>query len=120
MAGRIRFDKVVNERGTCQITTTLTSETGAALPGSVLDTCELTLYDEASGTILNDKSGADIKGNVDGAGLLTLILSDLDHAVLNPLRQIERHIALLEWTYASAAKAGRQEVEIDVRNLGKV
>lgn len=120
MADRIRFEQVVAERGTCLLTTTLKSETGAALPGSSLATCELTLYDERTGEVLNGRVNQDIKALVDGAGLLSLLLTDADHLVIDDLRQIETHIGLVKFTYGSPVKQGRQEFELNVRNLSFV
>ena len=107
------------EKTTRIFTTTIKDEAGVAIPGSSLTSLVWTLYSEHTLAVVNGRSAVDIKANVDGSGLLTLILLPADMAILQPSLSEERHRALFEWVYSSG-KEGRHEARITVSNLAKV
>ncbi|MFN0156759.1 MAG: hypothetical protein ACKVRP_01650, partial [Bacteroidota bacterium] len=60
-------------------------------------------------------------GALDVSGNFTLDLSPLDNPVMSStIIGAEHHVLLLEWTYQSGAKAGKQELTLAVKNLSKV
>jgi hypothetical protein len=110
----------IPERTTQKLTFTLKDEAGAAIPGSSLTTCTLTLYDLATGTIINSRDDVDVKSNVDSAGLFSFTFALADMAIQDSTLAVETHVVLIEWTYASGAKRGSYEAELTVRNVSKV
>lgn len=121
----------VNEKCSASYSCVIQDENGTAIPGSSLTTLKLTLYDQASDAIINSRDHQSVLGvdpavlnggKVDASGNFTLALAPEDNPVVGTpvVNGSERHIAPLEYTYASGAKAGRTEVQIDVANLNKV
>jgi hypothetical protein len=112
----------VNEQTTARYTAQIVDETGAALPAASLSTLKLTVYDQASGSVLNSRSQQNVLNangvTVDSSGNLVWVMDPADNAIVGT-RELEAHIALFEWTWAST-KAGRHEVPILVLNLAKV
>jgi hypothetical protein len=84
----------------------------------------LTYYHVADGSIINNREGQDIL-NANGvtfhatSGLLTWTLQPADTVIVLDSYAVERHRALLEWTLNNGV-TGKHEVDILVRNLGKV
>ena len=118
---------VIPERTTQKFTAVIKDENGAAIPAASLTTLTLTLYalDGAqAGTVINSVDDMNIlnanRGTVDGSGNLTLLFVPNDMAILDATLLEERHVALIEWTYASGAKSGRHEIQFRVKNLDKV
>ena len=122
---RITLQDVFDEKKTAKITATLNDEDGDALALANVDTLILTLYEEATETIINSRSGSDIK-NTDGgtlhatSGAFTLTLAPDDMAIVQTDRNKEWHVALIEWTYNSGADDGGKEIAFQVQNLVKV
>jgi len=97
--------------------------------GLTLDSLTLTLYDEATGTIINSRNKQDVL-NANG---VTVNLSgpdvgevawqpdsaDMKIVTLNT-RSPERHIALWEWTWTGGSRYGKREMLIPVEDLSKV
>lgn len=112
------------EETTQRITAVIRDETGAAIPGSALETLTLTLYAlDANLTILNGRDRQDILGenggSVNAQGELVLLLNPEDNAIIDDSVRVERHVALFEWTY-NDGRIGRQELVLKVVNLSKV
>jgi len=99
---------------------TVQDEDGVAIPGSSLDTCTLTLYDQRSREIINTQEDTDIKALVNESGVGSVELAPADTAIVNQRRALEVHVALIQWTYDGGAKAGKHEILHTVRNLAKV
>ena len=115
--------QVAPEKGTLQYSVLLEDEAGAIL-GNTLDSLKLTLYDLSGRTqaIINAIDGIDImntgRGSLDTlTGRWTVTLGPADNIMLNAAQPYERHLMLLQWTYASGAKAGKHEVEFLVRHI---
>lgn len=113
------------EKGSGRLIATITEEDGVTpIPVGTLTTLTLTLYaDDANQTIINGRNAQSILGvnggAVDASGVLTLTLSPADNAIVNTALEVERHIALFEWTWG-VGKAGKYELVLLVRNLAKV
>lgn len=108
------------ERTTRKITTTVTDETGVAIPGGSLTAMTVTLYNEADLAIINGRDHANIVAQVDGSGVLGWVMDPADMAIVDDSLMLEAHRALFEWTWQGGAKAGRYEVQILVSNMAKV
>lgn len=121
-------ERRVNELTTAEYTATITDEDGETpIPLADLSTVTLTLYDEASGSIINSRDDTNVKntGPVTihaTSGLLTWTMAPADNPIVGSVAVggVEKHIALFEWTWDSGNKAGKHEVLIEVVNLGKV
>jgi len=116
----------VRERCTAKYTATIEDESGTALAAASLTTLTLTLYDRETGTIINSRSAQNVLNannvTVSAAGVMVWSMQPADNAIVGSpaAGQPEIHIALFEWTWASGAKAGKYEVQIDVTQLTKV
>ncbi len=122
---RTTLSGVFAEKKTAKITATMKDEDGDALALANVDTMVLTLYEESGGSIINSRDGSDIKNTGGGtlaatSGAFTLTLSPSDMAIIQTTLTVETHVALVEWTYNSAADAGGKEIAFKVQNLTKV
>lgn len=124
MTDRIVLPGTFHEKATTRVTAKITDEAAAALGSAALNTLTLTLYNFADGAIINSRNQQSILnangGVVDASGNLTLTLAPADMVIVDTGLLLERHVALIEWTYAGGLKTGRQEVELMLRNLTKV
>lgn len=118
---------IVAEKTTLRMTALLVDEAGVAIPSIGLSTLTLTLYNRDSATkeIINSVDAVNIlntgRGNVHASsGLLTITLEPNDNAIVDTATDLEWHRALIQGTYGAGAKAFRQEVDFQVRNLNKV
>ena len=113
---------IVNERASALYTAVLKDETGAVIDGTALDSLTLTVYEAASGTILNGRDAQNVKNTngvtITAGGALTWVLDPADNAVLGT-GPSERHVALFIATWASGAKKCPHELTWHVRNLAK-
>ena len=125
-------DRRVNERSSALYTATLNDEKGDPVTVSALATLTVTLYDKATGDIINSRNGQDALNANDvtlhaTSGALTWKMKAADNPINTPATieagDYERHIALFEWTYdmsGSGVGDGKHEVIIDVLSLTKV
>ncbi len=114
----------VNEECTFRITGTLLDEMMQPVPvqGTSINA---TLYDKASGEIINGRDHQDIKntngGSLGADGAFAFVGDPEDSVIVDPtVRGSELHILLIEWGYQVNSKRGKMEVQIAVRNLSKV
>lgn len=124
-AVRTLLATAVPEKSTSLLTGQLVDETGAAIPAAQLTTFALSLYAAISTLpIINSVAAVNIlntgRGTVDSSGNWTITLTPADNAIVGTDPGHERHIALLEWTWAGGTKGGKHEIEFSVRNLDKV
>lgn len=123
-------DRKINERSSGIYSAQLKDENDDAVALAAIGTLTLTLYDKASGDIINSRNAVNaLNANdvtVSSTGALTWKMGAADNQIVSsglPIGRYERHIALFQWTYdisGSGAGAGKHEVIIDVLNLGKV
>jgi hypothetical protein len=124
------------ERTTTRLLLTLTDVDGVtALTNlsSVLTTFALTLFDQATGQIINTRQGQSVK-NANGFSVYDTLQTDpvtgqtynvlgrldpADNAIVGT-GAIETHIAEFTWTWGSPLKTGGGDVAIPVRNRTKV
>lgn len=119
------------ESSSAKLTATIQDEAEAAIPAASLSTLTLTLYDQTTelanpGTttaIINSRYAQDILNangcTVSTGGVMTMTFTPADNIIVNTGKSSERHVALLEYTYAAGLKAGKQEVLIDVWNYSR-
>jgi hypothetical protein len=104
---------VVLEGTTSRLTGLITREDGVT--GFKPDTITLTLYDKATGTVINGRDAADVSAAVDVSGNLSLELTPADNAIVSSSKGWEVHRALIEWAWAPA-REGAFTVEFKVAN----
>ena len=113
----------VKEKSTALYQATLKDHTDTVIAASSLDTMTLTLYDVATGDIINSKNGTNVLNTngvtISGAGALAWIMASADNTINTSTSVIEHHKALFQWTWGGG-KAGKHEVDIFVENLTKV
>lgn len=121
-----REQRTINERTTARYTALAVDETEEPIPASSLSTLTLTLYDKASGEIINGRQAQDALNangvSVDESGNVEWIITPDDTPVVGTPRPglVETHIALFEWTWAGGTKAGKHELELLVKQIAKV
>lgn len=92
-------------------------ETGAGFPPTALI---LTLWDAATGAIVNARNGVNITSSVDAQGHVKFWLTAADMAILNPLNVSETRRALFTWTWLGGERHDGFEVEFTVWNHEKI
>lgn len=117
------FSVPVNELNSWSFTCDLTKDDGTVLGPTALDTLTLTLYDVATGTIINAVDHANIKntgrGALDALGHLVVSLVSADNPIVGSGTK-EKHKALIIGTWNSGAGYTSQEVLFTVVNVNKV
>lgn len=95
------------------------------LPGTLLQSLRLTLYTIGQAdqtTIVNGRDKQNVLNqnqvSVSVGGLVTWQIQPGDTTLVDPVLPFERHLALLEWSWAGGA--GKKEVILVVRNLRRV
>lgn len=108
----------IPERTSPIVRATLVDEDGDTI--TVPLTATVTLYDVASGDIINGRAQHDVLDDI-AAGVLAWRMEPDDTAVVGSAA-LEEHVALLEWTWDAGAVTGygKHEVVHTVRNLTKV
>ena len=99
----------VKEDSTYQVTGTFKDEADVAIAAASLSTAKMWLTDHL-GAAINSRSGTDIlnagPGVVSSAGLLILTLLPADNPIVGPnADSVERHLLIIEWTWASTKKS---------------
>lgn len=115
-------DPVVCEKTTALFTFTFTDETDSDITAGV-SAVTLTLYVKSSGTILNSRNAQsvfNINGGTISGATLSLLLSNLDNVLESQLAASEKHVALIEYSWANNTKFGKKEVTFTVINQKKV
>lgn len=119
------------ESSSAKLTATIQDESEAVIPAASLTTLTLTLYNQATeladpdstAAIINSRSRQDILNangcTVSTGGVMTLTLTPADNVIVDDTKSSERHVALIEYSYAAGLKAGKEEVLIDVLNLSR-
>jgi len=109
------------ENDSAELSMTFIDNTETPIPGSALLTATLTLYTEEDDdlTIINSRDHVDILSMIDEDGVFTFALDPEDMAILEDDLLIERHRALIEWTWPLGQR-GSYEIRIVVSNAAKV
>jgi len=114
----------VLERTSVWVTGTFKDYQGTGIPPGNLTSLTLTLYDESTGQILNNRSLQNVLNTngvtIIGTGEMTWVMDPADNALIDAAAVTERHIALFEWTWGSPERAGKSEIGLQVMNLTKV
>lgn len=104
----------------------LVDQANAPLTAANLATLTLRIYndeDAAKTDILGSTNilNAD-RGTLDAAGKLAVDFRPADSALVDATKRLERHIALLEWSWIKSGVTfrGRREIVHRIRNLNKV
>lgn len=96
---------LIPEASTAALSLQLTDEGGEALDRDRIASLTLTLYDEDSEAVINEREDQSILnangGSVDASGLLTLTLDPADNPILATGKEQERHVALLTWEWGA-------------------
>lgn len=113
------------EGATTRISGVITEEDHVTpIPGSVLDTFTLTLWDEDANetVIINARDVLNANNSiVDEDGNFIILLDPADVPILNDDLPFERHPLLLTWTWGDdPVRTGRHVLILVVRNLSKV
>lgn len=103
----MRLRTLIREGVSAILTTTIQDLDGEPLGSADLDTLTLSLYDEPTRTIINERDDVDVLnangGTLDADGNFELSLSADDTAVVDDAALLEWHIALLTWTWTEGA-----------------
>lgn len=123
---RTELDDIIGEKTSPTIVVELTNELEETLLGAdtILEELTLTLYDKASGQIVNNVDAIDIlnagRGTVDSLGMLTLKLLPEDTPIIDTTKAKEQHAAFIRWTWDLGTKAGGHILFHTVYNFLKV
>lgn len=121
---RTLLPEVGRELADYRITRRFVDTLGNAIPGAALSELSLTLYEDASKTILNNADHVNIlnngRGTVDNNGKLVILLEPADAPIIDDSVLEEWHVALVEWNYNNGLSTGRAELAFRVRNMALV
>lgn len=115
----------INEGMSLYLTGSLQDHAGVVIPSAGVSTLKLWVTDEATGAVINGRSGVSILNTNGGtlhatSGAWTLLLRSADAPIVTPGTGYERHLVLVEWTYNGGADKGSKEMVVTVRNLSQV
>jgi hypothetical protein len=111
----------VNERTTAEYKGYLQTITGAAMPGSDLDTLTLTLIDASTQTIINNRNAQNVL-NTNGVtigqdGLITWTIDPADNPIHDDRLEVELHRAIFIATWNGGAGEMTHVVDLWVTNV---
>jgi len=105
---------IVNQRSSAIYTGTMLDELGDPLELADLDTVTLTLYDLATGRIINGRDGQDVMNANDvsvhdTSGLVTWYIKPADNIIVGNIAEgeLEVHVALFRWTWTGYGPYGQ-------------
>lgn len=103
MSHNIEHTFEIDETSTPDYIATLLDKDDEPIPGSVLDTLTLTLYQEYTAEIINSRDRQNVlqtnQVTVSEAGELVWHLTQEDNAIVDDALGAEPHIALFEYTF---------------------
>lgn len=104
---------------------TLRDEAGTIITSSSMTSMLMTVYDRSGGekAIINGVERVEVKNTrsctLNSLGIFTLVLLPTDMVILDSARTYEQRTALIEYTWASGAKADALEIDFIVKNVGR-
>lgn len=115
----------VNERTTAKYTTDpLVDEDGVVIPGTLVTSATLTLYDQKTGAIINSRNQQNVNNannvTIADTGIISWVLQPADNAIVNTKLAQEVHVAVFDLRWDSGSSRSLHEVKILVNNVGKV
>ena len=118
----------VQEGESCDVVAVPADMNGDAITKANLATLTATLFDEATGAVINGRNAQSVMDAHGGAvatdGTLTLRLQPLDSVIVGSVEvgETETHILRLEWTWSdgTATRTGRREWGIKVQKVQEV
>ena len=116
------IDVVEVWQGSRRVVTMAVKDTdGVVIPSASMTTIKLTLKNLATGTVINSRNEQSVFNANGGtyhatSGLLTIILAAADNTVTGS-NSVERHAAVIEFTYATGAKADAFPFYVDVTRI---
>jgi hypothetical protein len=122
----MRISPTFAQKGeTATITHTIKDDNGVGIADTDLITLTLTLRDEYSGGIINDRDAQDVLnangGTVNSLGGFELFLDTADNPIVDSSNYREWHVAALQWSYTSGANThvGKDVLKFKVWNDDK-
>ncbi len=115
-------DFYCKERTSAVYDATVEDDAGVAIPVANLTSVVLTLYDVATGEIINSRDDQNVLNannvTIDSLGALQWIMQVADNIIQSADSVIEHHIALFE--FVAGGRSSKHEVNVYVSNLSKV
>lgn len=123
MAIRTVLSTIIPEDSTSTYTAILRDQDGVAVGAASLTALTLTLYNEATGAIINSRNAQNVLNannvTVSAGGVLTWSMQEEDNPIIDSGLGIELHTALFAYTWDSGARSSRHEAVFQVQNLGQ-
>lgn len=116
--------KGVKEDSSFQITGVFKDEAGEVVPADDISSLRFWLYDHEE-EVINSREDVDIlntgPGTVDDEGNFALTLSPDDNPIVDPSsHRFERHLLVVEWTWALGLKKSHENIYLIVQNDRKI
>ena len=126
MSSTVILDTILLQDTTGIYSFELVDQNNAAIDVAQLETVTLTYYDKETRQIINTRDGQNIlQANnviittVAGPPIVTTLIWSIqqeDTVIIDSRRELETHIALFEWTWATTRK-GVHEVQFQVESI---
>jgi hypothetical protein len=121
---RTNLRTVIDEGTTPIYTATIKDAAGTPIPLAQITTLTLTLFDNATHSIINGRDDQNVLNSngvmvEETSGKLTWNMSSLDTAIGNTAAFYESRIAQFVWIYGGG-KRGTHEILFTIRNLEKI
>ncbi|MFA5376508.1 MAG: hypothetical protein WC455_12250 [Dehalococcoidia bacterium] len=124
----------INEKESAVFSSTLYDDSGVVIPAAAINSFTVTLYDKATGNVINSRTAVDLynagawTGSGDmvatvhaTTGACTITLGSADNALYSATANGEYHILLIQLTTnATRPVTMKQKIEFYVENLTKV
>ncbi len=116
------FDVI--EGATARYSAVLKDETDTVIPAASLTALTLTLYNVATGAIINSRNAQNVLNannvTVDASGNLVWTVQPGDNAIVDTSLDREDHVALFKFEWSSPTKRGYHQVVLRAQNMAKV